>query len=208
MIFKTSKLLSAAVMIASFCAPTICSMQPALAKHEQISESTVRDEVINKKPYLVSKVLIKARPEHVWQVLTDYSAATKVFPTLRKCRILSDLGATKRVQYQIHPTGALSNFEYELEVRELTHKSIEWKRLGGDFKAVEGYWRLEPVEGGRSTFVTYASHVNGGMWLPQALIKRQSRIDIPQVMAALKTQSETTTQIAARAHHNGSHTAN
>ncbi len=206
MILKTSKLLSVALIIASFCAPS--SVQPALAKHEQGSESIIRDEVINKKPYLVSKVLIKARPEHVWQVLTDYSTAAKVFPTLRKCRVVSDTGNTKRIHYQIHPTGSLTNFEYELEVHEQVQRSIEWKRISGDFKAVEGYWRLEPVDAGRSTIVTYASHVNGGMWLPQALIKRQSRIDIPDVMAALKTQSETTTQIAARAHHNSSNTAN
>jgi ribosome-associated toxin RatA of RatAB toxin-antitoxin module len=175
------------------------------AKDHQ-SEIVVAEEQINNKPYQVTRMLIKSSPQQVWQVLTDYNSASKIFPTLKKCHVVSDLGSSKRVHYQIHPSGIMTCFEYDLEMRETPHKLIEWRRLSGDFKAIEGYWKLEPADGGRSTHVTYASHVNGGFLLPQALIKRQTRMDFPEVMTALRTTAENTTQIATRTQH--SHTAN
>lgn len=206
MVSNKSKLLSVALMIAAFVGPSF-AVQPALAKQDQASDISVSDEQINNKSYQVTRVLIKARPEQVWQVLTDYGSATKVFSTLKKCRVLADCGNAKRIHYQIHPSGVMTCFEYDLDVHETPNKLIEWKKVSGDFKEVEGFWRLEPAEGGRSTHVTYASHVNGGFFVPQALVKRQARMDFPAVMVALKSQAENTTQIAARAPHQ-SHTAN
>jgi ribosome-associated toxin RatA of RatAB toxin-antitoxin module len=201
LVIQKRKLLSVALVVSAFASSGMLEGQPASAKADHGADVSVAEEHVNHKPYQVVRTTVKAKPEQVWQVLTDYTSAPKIFPTLRKCHVLSESGNTKRVHYQIHPTGSISKFQYELELRETPHKSIEWRRLSGDFKEVDGYWRLEPADGGRSTVVTYASHVNGGMFLPQALIKRQVRIDLPQVMTALKSHAETTTQIAVRGTH-------
>lgn len=204
MVSKTQKLLIAAAFVVASVGVNSSSM-PLQAKEHQ-SDIVIAEERINNKPYQVTRLLIKSPPQQVWQVLTDYNSAPKVFPTLKKCRVLSDCGTSKRIHYQIHPSGIMTCFEYDLDVREMPHRLIEWRRVSGDFKAVEGFWKLEPADSGRSTIVTYASHVNGGFLLPQALIKRQTRLDFPQVMAALKTTAENTTQVAVRAQH--SHSAN
>ena len=77
-------------------------------------------------------------------------------------------------------------------------------RLSGAFKQVDGYWKLDPLDGGHTTLVTYASYVDGGFLVPQGLVKRQSRIDMPQVMSTLKAQTESqgAVQIAGRPAHN------
>jgi hypothetical protein len=75
---------------------------------------------------------------------------------------------------------------------------MEWHRLSGDFKAVDGSWKLEPANNGTCTLVTYSAHVAGGFLMPQMLIKRQSHIDMPSTLLALKKHAETTTQIATR----------
>jgi ribosome-associated toxin RatA of RatAB toxin-antitoxin module len=205
-VFKTNKLLTAAVTLAA-CLGINCSAMPSIAKdHQQADNIVVADEQINSKPYQVARVLVKSSPQQVWQILTDYNSASKTFPTLKKCQVIADAGNCKRIHYQIRPTQSFSCFEYDLDVHETPHKMIEWHRASGDFKDLEGYWKLEPQDGGRSTLVTYASHVNGGFLLPQALIKRQGRMDFPQVMTALRSTAESTTQIASRAGH--SHTAN
>jgi ribosome-associated toxin RatA of RatAB toxin-antitoxin module len=204
-VFKTNKLLLAAVTLAA-CLGFNCSTLPSLAKDHPCDNIVVGDEEINSKPYQVTRVLIKSSPQQVWQVLTDYNSAPKIFPTLKQCQVIADAGNCKRVHYQIHPSGQLANFEYDLDVRETPHKRIDWHRVAGDFKEVDGYWKLDPADGGRSTIVTYASHVNGGFFMPQALIKRQTRMDFPQVMTALRTTAENTTQIAVRTSH--SQTAN
>ncbi|HEY9713744.1 MAG TPA: SRPBCC family protein, partial [Chroococcales cyanobacterium] len=69
----------------------------------------------------------------------------------------------------------------------------------GDFKEVDGVWKLEPLDGGHSTLVTYSAHVNGGLFVPQALVRRQFHVDMPNIMASLKQQSEHAgVQIAGR----------
>jgi ribosome-associated toxin RatA of RatAB toxin-antitoxin module len=195
-IHQKRKLLALTFALALNLSPGISIVQPACARPEA-NNITVMDEQIGDRPYQVTKVLIKARPEQVWQIITDYSGAPNIFANLKKCQVLLDKGCTKIVRYNLHPSGLIATFEYDLEVKELPNRLIEWHRVAGDFKAVEGYWKLEPVDCGRSTVVTYANHVNGGLFMPQALIRRQSRIDLPGVMAALKNQSERTMNLAS-----------
>ncbi len=156
------------------------------------------EETINGKNYCVSRVLVKASPEQVWQVLTDYRHATKIFPLLKKCEITKDNGCNKLVRHEIAPSGIPDTFEYILEVRETAPKIVEWRRLSGDFKEVDGFWKLEPANFGNYTLVTYASHVTGGFLMPQMIIKRQSHIDMPNTLSALKKHTENTIQIASR----------
>ena len=186
------------------------SNEPAQARIEHQAPShaaapiTVSEEHISGVCYQVSRVLIKATPADVWQVLTDYSNAANVFPTLKQCQVLVDKGNTKLIRYVIRPSGVITSFVYDLEIKEQANRFMEWHRIGGDFKAVEGFWKLEPMECGRATLVTHATYVNGGFLMPQALIKHQSHVDLPQVMAALKDRAERTMQIASH----GSHAVN
>ncbi len=104
----------------------------------------------------------------------------------------------KIARHEIAPSGIPDTFEYILEVHETAPKLMEWRRLSGDFKEVDGSWKLEPANGGSYTLVTYASHVTGGFLMPQMIIRRQSHIDMPNTLAALKKHAESSTQIASR----------
>ncbi len=161
------------------------------------SDVQITEEQIAGKSFCVSRQVIHARPEHVWQVLSDYSNASRVFPMMKKCQLLEDHGDSKILLHRVAPSGPAGTFEYTLQVKENAPKTMEWHRISGDFKEVDGYWKLEPLDGGHSTLVTYSSHVNGGLFIPQMLIKRQARLDMPVVMESLKRHSETN-QIAGR----------
>ena len=102
------------------------------------------------------------------------------------------------LKHQVAPSGLPGTYEYIVEVKENAPKSLEWHRVSGAFKEVDGFWKLEPLDGGRSTEVTYSAYVNGGLFIPPPLIRRQFRIDMPTIMASLKSQSEGSTQIAGR----------
>jgi ribosome-associated toxin RatA of RatAB toxin-antitoxin module len=173
---------------------------PAVAKSVDAGSQKVTEEVINGKTFCVVHEVIKAKPEAVWQVLTDYSNATKVFPQLKKCSVVADHGTTKILKHQVAPSGTLGTYEYIIELKETAPKALEWHRMSGAFKEVDGFWKLEPIEGGHSTLVTYSAYVNGGFFMPQPLVKRQCKIDMPQIMSTLRTQSESA-QIAARPTH-------
>jgi hypothetical protein len=165
---------------------------PAAAAESPQAE--VREEKIGERNYQVTRVLVHVKPETVWRILTDYENAVGVFPCLKKCKLVKDKGATKLIEHEIKPTGVPGTFDYVIEVKEVVNRLYEFHRVSGDFREVEGFWKLEPIEDG--TMVTYASYVNGGIFLPPPIIKRQARIDMPAVMAALKTHAETTRAIA------------
>lgn len=182
-------------------------ISPALAKSspQQISldqeneKPSITDETINGKIYCVTSTIVKAKPEQVWQILTDYRHAVNVFPLLKKCEVLENHGSTKIAKHEIAPSGIPDTFEYILELHETAPKLVEWRRISGDFKEVDGSWKLEPANSGKYTLVTYSSHVTGGFLMPQMIIKRQSHIDMPNTLLALKKHAESTTQIASRA---------
>jgi ribosome-associated toxin RatA of RatAB toxin-antitoxin module len=170
---------------------------PVWAKNNS-SASGVTEEIINGKQFCVSHATVNARPEIVWRILTDYANAPRVFPQLKKCQIVEDRGGTKLLRHQVAPSGLPGTYEYVVEVKESAPKSLEWHRVSGSFKEVDGFWKLEPLDGGRSTEVTYSAYVNGGLFIPPPLIRRQFRIDMPGIMASLKSQSEGPPQIAGR----------
>lgn len=186
-------------------APATAGEQVAHLQHSQSQQAhsshhaEVIEEKIGNRVYQTSKITVHSKPEHVWRVLTDYDNAQFIFPCVKKCKLVKDKGTHKIVEHSVKPSGFPGSFSYVLEIKETPHRMQEWHRLSGDFHDVEGFWRLDPIEDGNSTVVTYASYVNGGFFMPQALIKRQTRMDVPAVMAALKNHSETSHQQLAAA---------
>lgn len=192
------------LLLAGTCSPAVnAGDKVAMTSPAAIS---VVEEKIGERTYQVSRVLVKAKPEHVWQILADYDNAQFIFPCLKKCKVVKDRGRSKLVEHEICPKGIPGSFDYILEIKEVVNKRQDWHRVSGDFSEVEGFWKLDATEDGTSTLVTYASYVNGGLFIPQPLIKRQVRIDIPAVMNALKTHAETSGQIASRRIESATHT--
>lgn len=192
--------LVAAIGVLFFSAPSSLSSPTYVLDKNPISSQSVavHEEKIGGKTYQVSRVHVKAKPEQVWQLLADYDNAQYIFPCLKKCRLVKDRGRSKLVEQEISPKGVPGSFAYVLEIKETVNKRQEWHRISGDFHEVDGFWQLDQTDDGAGTLVTYASYVNGGFFIPQALIKRQVRIDIPSVMATLKAHVETSGQIASR----------
>ena len=196
---------SALVLPCTFANDYSLSGQAALARGGAAKSSageTVCEEQMHGQTYVVARVTVKAPPEKIFQILADYDHADKVFPQVRKCKLVADKGASKMVQHEIAPSGIPNNtYDYLLEVKESFPYTLEWHRVSGDFKQVDGYWKLEPAEGGRATHVAYASYVDGGFFIPQMLIRRQCKIDMAGVLSTLKATVEgpsSSVQIAGR----------
>jgi ribosome-associated toxin RatA of RatAB toxin-antitoxin module len=206
--FSKSATIGALLIVGQIFSPAnLPFTSPALAKRntqqlvldQENEKPGITDETINGKTYCVTRTLVKAKPDQVWQILTDYRHAVNIFPLLKKCEVLENHGSTKIAKHEIAPSGIPDTFEYILEVHETAPKLMEWRRISGDFKEVEGSWKLEPANNGKYTEVTYSSHVTGGFLMPQMIIKHQAHIDMPDTLLALKKHAESTTQIASRA---------
>lgn len=183
--------LASALTVAVFLSAPGVSAKQELATSTQKQPYTLGEQQIGKKSYVVSSMVVNARPEVCYKICTDYKNAPTTFPTLKKCLVMQDNGGgNKVIKYVTRPTGAFTDYSYTLEVKETPFQMVQWNRIDGDFKAIEGYWKIEPAQGGSKTLVTYAGFVDGGLFMPQVLIKRQFRIDLPPCMTALKVKAE------------------
>jgi ribosome-associated toxin RatA of RatAB toxin-antitoxin module len=124
----------------------------------------------------------------VWAVLTDYNGAASIFSNLSKSKLVSSSGPVKLVAFTTKAN--VLKFDYTLEVTEKDQELIEWKRSSGAFQANDGYWKLEPLDNGRATLVSYAKHVDGGFFYPQPLVKKLVRESIPAIFSDLKAAAE------------------
>jgi ribosome-associated toxin RatA of RatAB toxin-antitoxin module len=168
----------------------------AMGNKEEVPHGiTSCEEMIGVHKYQVSRVLVKAAPCQVQSVLTDYEHTTQVFPELKKCQIVSESGPEKNIAFTANAPGSLFSFDYVLQVREIPGY-IEWHRVSGAFKQNEGFWKLEPTDDGRSTLVTYAKFIDGGLFVPQMFVNKELKASMPQVLANLKVSAEQNSRVA------------
>jgi len=167
----------------------------AMDKEHCIKGAETVEEQIGDHKYQVSRMLIDAPVLQVQAVLTDYQQTTRMFPNVKKCHVVEEAGPLKKISFTASAPANLWTFDYVLEVKEAPGY-IEWRRISGAFKKNEGFWKLEPMDEGRATLVTYAKFVDGGLLLPQPLVTRELRASMPEVMANLKENVEVRSRVA------------
>lgn len=181
-------------LIAFLCtASMVWIYSPAQAAQpaSQPSDSLRQKRASNgQKTFEVAQIVIHANADRIFKILTDYQNAGSLFPGLKSCRVVQDLGATKYVAYKVEPNSSLGTYQYQLEITETRNRSIEWHRIKGDLRAIDGSWKLEPDASGANTIVTYSSSVQVGFFMPQSLVNRQIRNSMPGVLYALKSKAE------------------
>jgi hypothetical protein len=82
-----------------------------------VTPPPVVDENINGKSFSSSKIIVHARPEQVFHVLTDYANATKVFTEMRQCKVVSVHGTTKVLHLEVVPSSLpVKTYSYDVVV--------------------------------------------------------------------------------------------
>jgi uncharacterized membrane protein len=196
---RSLSLVTVYLSVVALCLSLLVVMPRAMAKATNDNRPGVTEEKVGKITYQVSRILVNAPIDDVWTYINDCKNAPSIFPTVKKCKLVEDKGATRVVYMFIHPSDCPFTYEYTVECHNDKAKGYsEWHRISGDFKAIDGFWRLEPKDNGHSTLVTYAQFVDGGFLTPQILIKRQSGMDVPTNLLALKAHAEAKTEVAGR----------
>lgn len=151
---------------------------------------TVSEKRMGNRTFAVGSVMVNARAEKIWQILTDYKNAPDIFSNLQKCEVVEDKGQNKLVRQCVHPKGTPMKFDYIVEIKETAPTLMEWHRLSGALKEVQGSWQLEPENQDGQTKVTYSIYIDGGMLLPAWLLRGQSKNYLPDLLKSLKQASE------------------
>jgi hypothetical protein len=139
-------------------------------------------------------VRIKARPEVIWEVLTDCDHAASFIPGVKRCR-----------RVQAAPDGSWEIIEQESKyswlmpsVTTVVHadyerpRRIDFNRVSGDLKDEQGTWLLEKEAHRPSDAVTveYELQVDPGFWVPRVLVRHSLRTELPAALAAMRARAE------------------
>jgi uncharacterized membrane protein len=160
------------------------------SQETSIGAPTVSETKIGAKTYATGSILVKARRERIWEILTDYENAPELFQDVKKCHVLEDYGAKKLVRQVVMPKGSPMHFDYTIEVSENAPELMQWHRTSGALKDVSGSWKLEPDSTHRNTIITYSIYIDGGIFLPAWLLRGQSKNLLPDVLRSVKEAAE------------------
>jgi len=147
------------------------------------------EQEIGRKTFIVSKTLINASPEKLFEMITDYGNAVKYFSNLTACQVLSEKNGVKNVRFHAKASGIMK-LDYVLSIDQTKPLRIEWSHVKGSLKANEGYWQFSPVDNGKSTLITYAKHVEPGFFAPKMFVHKTLRDTAENIFKDLRRHAE------------------
>lgn len=167
-------------------------VQRRLAAGEVVVEAATASDPEGSRGRIRAAVLIEARPEAIWAVITDCREAVEFVPGLRLCRRIDGApdGRWVKIEQEIDYSWFLRTVHNVLRADCDPPRRIDFHRVSGDLKQEEGSWLLTPTPGGSATVVEYEMYLDPGFWIPQWLINRTLRKDVPGALAGLREHVE------------------
>ncbi len=135
-------------------------------------------------------VLIAARPETVYGWMTDCARALTFVPNLVACKVLETAvdRSTATIAHEINYAWFLPRTRYVFLARYQPPVRVEFKEVSGDLEINQGSWQLRADKVG--TLLTYEVRIRPKAFVPQWLVRRSLRKDLPELLLALRRVSE------------------
>jgi uncharacterized protein YndB with AHSA1/START domain len=171
---------------------TDTDVQRRLAEREVVVQSATAVDPDRPRGRVRAAVLIRAQPEAVWAVMIDCREALGFVPGLRLCRRVDGApdGHWQDIEQEIRYSWFLPTVHNVLRADCDRPRRIDFHRISGDLKQEEGTWVLTPTSDGSGTVVEYEMYLDPGFWIPQSLINRSLRKDLPAALAGLRERIE------------------
>ncbi len=131
-------------------------------------------------------VSIEAKPEVVWQVLTDYEHLSEFVPGMSKSRVMERNEDTITIEQVFkHLFGSM---ELLLSVKETPPNRIDFWLVGGNMKIYDGHWLIKPYNSG-STLLTFEVDVQPGFFAPMWLVSWVLKKEIQKGLLAVREEA-------------------
>lgn len=137
-------------------------------------------------------IRIAASPDAIWKVLIDCQQAVTYVPGLRGCRRIDGAadGSWANIEHVVHYSWLLPTVRYVFRAEYQPPHRIDFHRISGDLKEEQGTWLLTPSPDGAATLVQYEVYIDPGFWVPQFLVHRSLRKDLPAALNGLRERVE------------------
>jgi carbon monoxide dehydrogenase subunit G len=140
------------------------------------------------------RVFVKAPPEVVWGMLTDYGHLHETMPKVTSSALVEEHGPCKIIE-QTGKSGIFifeRSVQFRLKVDEEFPKRLHFEQVSGDFKVYEGNWFLNAVtsEQGAGTVVTYEAKMKPNFFAPPILVSFVQSQDLPAILRSIRAYCE------------------
>lgn len=132
--------------------------------------------------------VVKAPPERIWSVLTDYEAYGKIFPRILRSEVRARDGHFED-HYSLldYPWPLQDRWTLNRITHDATRYAINWRRVEGSVKEVVGSWHLFPD--GDQTVVVYKVRLDPGIPLvPAWAIDWGTKQVAPDIIRSIRRQ--------------------
>ena len=131
-------------------------------------------------------MLIDAPPAVVFEMMTRCADALQYVPHLRVCRVTRarrpiSPGSSWSTRSTSAGTRPASDYVFRADL--VRDRSITFRQVSGDFKANDGIWEFEPVEGGVRTLLRYRVYMDPPGFIPNWLARSTFKRELPQMLA-------------------------
>lgn len=148
-------------------------------------------EVFNVK----AEALLAARPEEVWQVLTDYDHIARFVPGMSSSRVIEGPDASADHSLVVEQKGALGwsllplDFVVDLRVTEHPLERIDIERISGSGRQYRAVYLIEPVDS-RQTRLEFRALIESDRFIPPLLGTQVLRSSLSKQFDALLREVE------------------
>jgi hypothetical protein len=181
---------------------------PAWSKAAEVDGITVltRDRPGTEVKEVKAMATIEAPPDAVWRVIRDYARYPQTMPYMEKSQILAtEEGGKAMYVYFVLAAPFVAKRDYTVRIVD----ESEWQGGKGFFKSTwriapskgpavvpgvvrvpvnDGYWLLEPRDGGGRTLATYYLFTDPGGSVPKFITNHANSSAVPDVFRALRRQ--------------------
>jgi ribosome-associated toxin RatA of RatAB toxin-antitoxin module len=138
-------------------------------------------------------VLIKSPPARVFALMTDCARALSFVPNLTRCEVLRT-GPDRSyeiIAHEINYSWFLPLTRYVFRADYVIPSAIQFSEVSGDLKVNRGSWRLQELSNGGATVVSYEVRLQPRIYVPEWLVRRSLRKDLPELLSALRDAAAT-----------------
>jgi hypothetical protein len=137
-------------------------------------------------------VWIAAPREQVYAWMTDCPKALTFVPRMTGCTILEagpDRGSAL-IAHEVDYSWFLPRMHYVFRARNTFPSQVDFQEVSGDLAINRGSWRLTSVPDADHTLLIYEVRIKPRLYVPQWLVRRSLRKDLPELLTALRRVSE------------------
>jgi hypothetical protein len=169
------------------------------------SELTIFVKDVDEGRRIVAATEVEARPEIIFDVLSDFEHYPDFMPYVKESRVLGRESNGEVITYARVAPPFVNERDYLLRVRMVRGTAsntgvfkIEWKAVPEmqpevegvvRVKLNEGSWLAAPLDGGTRTRLTYTLLTNPGGLIPDFVANMSNTIAIPELFKAVGKRS-------------------